>query len=103
MGFAKEHSLYEKYAYDLEYMYIEHILITSINRVAQQNNPEKGKIIWEMRNYVLKQYPNYRKDNAFKEFSKNQQIIAILNAKGMWRISQLLFKIKGCLKKGGRI
>ena len=84
-------------------MYIEHILITSINRVAQQNNPEKEKIIREMRNYVLKQYPNYRKDNAFKEFSKNQQIIAILNAKGMWRISQLLFKIKSCLKKGERI
>ena len=103
VGFAKEHSLYEKYAYDLEYMYIEHILITSINRVAQQNNPEKGKIIWEMRNYVLKQYPNYKKDNAFKQFSKNQQTIAILNAKGMWRISQLLFKIKGCLKKGERI
>ena len=48
VDFAKEHSLYEKYAYDLEYMYIEHILITSINRVAQQNNPEKGKIIREM-------------------------------------------------------
>lgn len=100
MEFAKAHSLYEKYAYDLEYMYIEHILITSINRVAEQKNAEKGEIIREMRNYVLKQYPEFRKDKPFKEFSNNQRVIAILNARGMWRISQLFFKVKGYLKKG---
>lgn len=101
--FAKEQSLYEQYAYDLEYMYIEHILITSINRVAEQKNPEKGEIIKKMQHYVLQHYPNFKNDDAFKEFSKNQQIIAVLNAKGLWRMSQLLFKIKNCLKKGEKI
>lgn len=99
--FAKEKGLYEKFSYDLEYMVIEHILITSINRVAEQDNKEKSKIIRKMREYVLKHYPNFKRDDAFKEFSKNQQVVAILNAYGLSSVSQMIFKCKRMLKRKG--
>lgn len=97
--FAKEKELYECYSYDLEYMMIEHILITSINRVAEQKNVEKKKIIEKMRKYVLNHYPKFWKDAAFAEFNTNQQIVAILNASGLYFIARILLKIKRFLKK----
>lgn len=99
VNFAKEKGLYEQYAYDLEYMMIEHILITSINRVAEQKNTEKRKIINTMRKYVCGHYPDFRKDAAFREFNKNQKIVAILNAKGLYFVAQMLLKMKRLLKK----
>ena len=99
IDFAKKKNLYEHYSYDLEYMMIEHILITSINRVAEQNNKEKREIINIMRKYVLKHYPDFQKDASFAEFNKNQKIVAMLNAKGFYFVSQMLLKLKRFLKK----
>lgn len=96
--FAKEKGLYEQLSYDLEYMTIEHILITSINRVAEQKNSEKREIINQMRKYVLQHYPNFRKDKAFQEFNKKQQMVAVLNAYGLSCVSRLIFVCKGILK-----
>lgn len=92
--FTEDKGIQEQLNYDLEYMVIEHILITSINRVAEQKNSEKKQIIEQMRRYVLMHYPNFRKDNAFGEFSKSQQVIAILNACGLSSVSQMIFKLK---------
>lgn len=87
-------NLEEKYGYDLEYMMIEHILLTSINRVAVQKNNEKNKTIKEMRKYVLKRYPHFQKDEAFQEFGKKQKMIIILNAHGLHNFSRLLLFLK---------
>ena len=88
VAFAKEKDLYEQLSYDLEYMTIEHILITSIKR----------EIINQMRKYVLQHYPNFRKDKAFQEFNKKQQMVAVLNAYGLSCVSRLIFVCKGILK-----
>lgn len=94
MTFMKEKGLYDQYSYDIEYMMIEHILITSINRVADQKNPEREKIIKKMRDYVLEYYPNFTRDAAFSEFGRKQQIVAILNAHGLHNIVRVIFGIK---------
>ena len=100
VDYMHEHNLDDKYGYDLEYMMIEHILLTSINRVSEQKNPDKEKIIRELRNYVLKYYPNFRSDKAFEEFKKNQRIIAVLNGYGLHKISKILLFIKKKISRG---
>lgn len=99
IDYAKREGLYDSFAYDLEYMTIEHILITSINRVAVQKNQEKGRVIKEMRNFVLSQYPHFQKDAVFREFSSKNQLIAKMNAKGLHNIVRALVHMKGLLKK----
>lgn len=99
LTYAKNENLYEKFQYDIEYMYIEHVLITSINRVAAQKNNMKRKVIKKMRDFVLEQYPDFQKDDAFQEFSKKEQLIATLNAKGLEDIVRMLVLLKGKLKK----
>lgn len=94
VDFVYDNNLDQKYGYDMEYMMIEHILLTSINRVAKQKNCEKGKIIKEMRKYVLKYYPHFLHDKAFKEFKKKQQIIACLNAYGLHNLSRMMMFVK---------
>ncbi len=97
--FAHTNGLADKYGYDLEYMHIEHILITSINRVAEQKTPERPSVIKQLRRYVLDHYPRFYRDPAFKEFGKKYQIVAILNAMGLWRLSRCIFSLKGTVKK----
>ena len=93
-----QHNLDKKYSYDFEYMMIEHILLTSINRVAEQKNSEKGNIIKQMRRYVLTYYPHFQKDQVFQEFDRKQRIIARLNACGLHNMSRLLFFAKKHIK-----
>lgn len=94
VNFVHDNNLDTKYSYDLEYMMIEHILLTSINRVAEQKNPEKNRIIKQMRKYVLNYYPHFRQDKAFKEFDMKQKIIASLNAYGLYKFSKIILFIK---------
>ncbi len=96
---VEDKHLQAKYGYDLEYMMIEHILITSINRVAAQNVDERQDVIRELRKYVLQHYPRFWRGEAFKEFGISQKIIAILNAYGLWRVSQFIFWCKRSLKR----
>lgn len=99
IDFAMEKDLYEKYSYDIEYMILEHILITSINRVAAQRNNKKKETIMKLRQYVLDRYPEFYRDSVFHEFTKNQRIVARLNAKGLEKVSQQLFKLKSLITR----
>lgn len=94
IDYAKEKNIYTSMEYDLEYMVIEHILITSINRVAGQKNDQKKKVIKKLREYVLSQYPNFRSSEAFQEFSKKERIIAVLNSYGLESIVRMLVYLK---------
>ncbi len=92
--FTEENGIREKYAYDLEYMMIEHILITSINRVAEQKTKDRNEVIEKLRKYVLEKYRFFWKDEAFCEFGSSHKIVAVLNAYGLWWIAQLIFRLK---------
>lgn len=94
INYAKTIGAYTKHENDLEYMFIEHILITSINRVSEQKNSEKRMVIRKLRNYVKGYYPHFYKDSAFREFNKKQRVIAILNANGLENVSKTIFKFK---------
>lgn len=97
--FMKQNNWEEKYADALEFMYIDHVLLTTINRVEEQQGKEKRKIITHLRTKVCEKYPRFYKDKAFGEFALNRRIIARLNAMGLSPVSKLIFNIKSVMLK----
>ena len=92
--YVEKNGWYEKYKNVLEYLYIDHVLITSINRVQKQTN--------DLRKEVLKKYNSFYKDDAFREMPKKRQIIALLNAYGLCSMSMMLLKITEIIKNNIR-
>ena len=100
--YVEKNGWYEKYKNVLEYLYIDHVLITSINRVQKQTNEKKKNVINNLRKEVLKKYNSFYKDDAFKEMPKKRQIIALLNAYGLCSVSMMLLKITEIIKNNIR-
>lgn len=97
--FVKANNWEEKYGNVLEYLYIDHILITTINRLELQDNSEKKDVIDFLRKEVCKKYPNFNRDIAFTTMSKKRQLIALLNARGFSRLAKFILSLKGRIKK----
>ena len=95
--FVEAHGWKEKYERVMEYLYIEHILITTINRLENQKSKEKSGIIRYLRKEVLKKYPHFYKDEAFCRFPRNRKVIACLNAVGLSKLSKFIFYLKSKL------
>ena len=100
--YVEKNGWYEKYKNVLEYLYIDHVLITSINRVQKQTNEKKKIVINNLRKEVLKRYNSFYKDDAFREMPKKRQIIALLNAYGLCSMSMMLLKITEIIKNNIR-
>lgn len=100
--YVEKNGWYEKYKNVLEYLYIDHVLITSINRVQKQTNEKKKIVINNLRKEVLKRYNSFYKDDAFREMPKKRQIIALLNAYGVCSMSMMLLKITEIIKNNIR-
>lgn len=100
--YVEKNGWYEKYKNVLEYLYIDHVLITSINRVQKQTNEKKKIVINNLRKEVLKRYNAFYKDDAFREMPKKRQIIALLNAYGLCSMSMMLLKITEIIKNNIR-
>lgn len=100
--YVEKNRWYEKYKNVLEYLYIDHVLITSINRVQKQTNEKKKIVINNLRKEVLKRYNSFYKDDAFREMPKKRQIIALLNAYGLCSMSMMLLKITEIIKNNIR-
>ena len=69
--YVEKNGWYEKYKNVLEYLYIDHVLITSINRVQKQTNEKKKIVINNLRKEVLKKYNSFYKDDALGKCLKN--------------------------------
>lgn len=100
--YVEKNGWYEKYKNVLEYLYIDHVLITSINRVQKQTNEKKKIVINNLRKEVLKKYNSFYKDDAFREMPKKRQIIALLNVYGLCSMSMMLLKITEIIKNNIR-
>lgn len=100
--YVEKNGWYEKYKNVLEYLYIDHVLITSINRVQKQTNEKRKIVINNLRKEVLKKYNSFYKDDAFREMPKKRQIIALLNAYGLCSMSMMLLKITEIIKNNIR-
>lgn len=83
----------------LEFIFIDHIFITAINRVARHKTKEKGRVIGKLRRIGLEKYPKFYKSNAFKSMPLKRRIIAFLNAYGCHKVSQFIFSFTSLFKK----
>lgn len=92
--FIKENSLEEKYEQELEYLYIDHVLITTVNRLQCQKSDKKKQVIKAMLREIKTKYPKFYKSKVFKEMNSKRRLVAILNYCGLAWVSQLIFAIK---------
>lgn len=98
IAFAKEQNLFQTYQEQIEFMVLDHVLITSINRVAKQKHQEKHDVIEQLRAYVLNHYPKFDQDPVFRNMPRNRRMIARLNAVGLYRISRFILAVYAKIK-----
>ena len=70
------------------------VLHTGIMRVAAQKNKDKKMVLKKLQQYAKENLKGYKQSDFHQYLSRNMKIVAWLNLHGLWRISQLLVKIK---------
>lgn len=85
----------ERQAY--ERVLVEHLLITSINRLQTMRSPQKREVIKQIRAYVKVKAPRWRQSPAVKSLPFARRLVAELNARGFASLSQMLLKGKSVL------
>lgn len=94
--YAKDNNKYDDNI--ISYLIFNHILITSINRVALHNNKDRNEVINKFLIYVKNNIGDYRNKDFYKKIEKNRKIIANLNYHGLWQLSKIILGIKQKLK-----
>ena len=94
--YAKKNNLYDKNVFS--YLIFDHILITTINRVALQKNSDTKNVLKELINYCHKNIYDYKKMKFYKNVSKNRKVIAYLNYHRLYSLSKLILKISSKIK-----
>ena len=83
---------------EVDYLVLDHLLRTSINRVAEQDSPDKKAVIKQMREYVHDKIPNLSACPIFKTQPTKVRVIMFLNYHGLESVSQfILLCIGGAL------
>lgn len=83
---------------EVDYLVLDHLLRTSINRVAEQDSPDKKTVIKQMREYVHDKIPNLSACPIFKTQPTKVRIIMFLNYHGLESVSQFILKTKAKMR-----
>lgn len=78
----------------LDYLVLTHLLRTSINRVAEQDSPDKKAVIKQMREYVHDKIPKLTACPTYRAQPKKVRVVMFLNYHGMENVTKLLFRIR---------
>lgn len=73
---------------------LNHALLDGINRLRQQNGPDRDSIILQFRDYVNQEIPNLAASSAYRKESRNRRIVMWLNYHGLDKVSAALLKLK---------
>lgn len=82
----------------VSYLIFNHILITTINRVAIQKSIDKKDVIRQLIKYSKDNISDYRRQTFYKNISRNRKIIAWLNYHNMYNLSKIILNIKDKIK-----
>ena len=96
IDYLKKNDKYDKNI--VSYLIFNHILITTINRVAVQKSIDKKDVIKQLIKYSKDNISDYRKQAFYKNISINRKIIAWLNYHNMYNLSKIILNIKGKVK-----
>lgn len=97
--YIEEHNLQEKYQDDMNYLIIEHALITTIHRVSIMNAKDKKQVIKKISKYVRQHIPNLKTEVGYQELPNNRKIIARLHFHNHYKIANFLLMISKKMKK----
>ena len=95
--YAKKNNLYDKNIFS--FLIFDHILITSINRVAKQSSKDKKKVINKFIEYCKLNISDYKSMPFYQKIFKNRKIIANLNYHGHYNISKVILNLNSKIKK----
>lgn len=79
---------------DFEFFLINHVVLDSISRLAQQETPEKAAVIRTLRRYAQQKLPQLTCCESFRAETRNRRIIMFLNYHGMEQPAQMILKAK---------
>ena len=95
--YSKKNNVYDKNI--ISFIIFHHVLITTINRVAEHNNKDKKMVLNKLLKYCHQNISDYKKQDFYKKVPTNRKIIAFLNYNGLYYLSKNIFKLKKILKK----
>lgn len=91
-----KHNKKEEYLSKIEFLAIDHIYISAIVRVlkADANNEIKRNTINKLIDYMNTNFPSYKNNKYINTLSKNRKIIYKLINMKMYKLINLIFKVK---------
>lgn len=84
---------YHEIKEQLEFLMLDHILISAITRVLLSKDTKANEIIKILKAYV-NSYPEIKKNPYLKTIPRNRKIIYFCNKHGLYRVTKFIFKIK---------
>lgn len=96
INYLKENKKYDKNI--VSYLIFDHILITTINRLALQKSKDKKETINIFLKYCKDNISGYTKMPFYNEISRNRKIIALLNYHDLYNASKIILLLKGKMK-----
>ena len=91
-----KHNKKEEYFDKVEFLAIDHIYISAIVRVlkAEADDKVKRETINKLIDYMNKKFPNYKNNKYINTLSKNRKLIYKLINMKMYKLVDLIFKVK---------
>ena len=96
INYLKENKKYDENI--VSYLIFEHILITTINRLAFQKSKDKKETINIFLKYCKDNISNYTKLPFYNKISRNRKIIAWLYYHDLYNVSKIILLLKGKMK-----
>ena len=96
INYLKENKKYDENI--VSYLIFDHILITTINRLALQKSKDKKETINIFLKYCKDNISNYTKLPFYNKISRNRKIIAWLNYHDLYNVSKIILLLKGKMK-----
>lgn len=92
-SYFKQINKYEFYQNELEFLLLDHIMVSALTRVILSKDKNRKKIIKQLEDYV-NQFSNIYKNPYIKQMPKNRKIILWLNRRRLYFMTKLIFIIK---------
>ena len=79
---------------DFNFFLINHVLLDTISRLANQDDPGRKAVIAKVRAYVHEKLPNLTRCKSYKAESRRRRIIMYLNYHGLEDLGQWMLRVK---------
>ena len=82
---------------DFNFFLINHVLLDTISRLANQDDPERKAVIRKIRDYVHEKLPDLTRCQSYRAESAKRRVIMYLNYNGLEDLGQWILRVKNRL------